>query len=265
MSPQIRLVPASPFLALALLAPHLLLAPVEGWAQEPAPAGFLFAYRPHAGERPSFEAGYRRHLQWHREARDSLRWFGWDVVVGSRPGLFVDGVFGTPFAALDVRVDPAGDQVDLTANVLPHAEPVRREMLVLRPEVSTATPLEDGSPTDFVEVVRYEVSAEGARAMDVAWEVLRRRAVHGELLPYTVYEQVAGAGPGFVLMIWRSRLATFDERVRDPKRGLRTILSGVEGASTASTDPSHTLARPPSSEVWMYRSDLTHLGTSEGR
>ena len=91
-------------------------------AQQRAAGGFFFAYAPH--DRAMFEAGYRRHLEWHRAAGDSLAWFGWDVLVGPRPDVFVDGVFGTPFQALDVRVDPAGDQADAAVNVLAHAESV---------------------------------------------------------------------------------------------------------------------------------------------
>lgn len=229
--------------------------------QEPTTGGFLFAYAPHSGERSTFEAGYRRHLDWHVAKGDSLSWYGWDVVVGPRPGLFVDGVFGVPFAALDERVDPAGDQEDAAVNFLSHADPVFRELVALRPDLSTATPLGEAAPSLYVEVVRYPVAHDGTPAMTAALSALRERRTDERLLPYTVYEKVAGARPGFVLMIWRERLATFDDYHRDPQRALRSILSAggmseypLEGVGSGSM-----LDGPVTSELWRYRRDLTYL------
>src|SRR5690606_30554833 len=59
-----------------------------------AAGGMLFSYEPYAGRRASFDEGYRSHLEWHRANRDSLPWYGWDVVAGRRLGQFVDGTFG---------------------------------------------------------------------------------------------------------------------------------------------------------------------------
>lgn len=267
--------------SVAAVIPVLFLlgaSPTPLCAQVPTTGGFLFSYQPHAGERPLFDAGYRRHLAWHESMEDSLAWFGWDVLVGPRPGLFVDGVFGVPFAALDARVDPAGDQADAARNVLAHADPVSREMVALRPDLSTADPLADGAPSVFVEVVRYPVAPAATRALEVALERLAARGADGSLLPYTVYERVAGASPGFVLMIWRERLATFDEHGRNPQRALRVILSDARGILSeatagaagepgvaASRAPTSLLDGPVTSEVWMYRRDLTYLGADGGR
>lgn len=239
-------------------------------AQVPTTGGFFFSYQPHSGERPLFDAGYRRHLDWHESMADSLSWFGWDVLVGPRPGLFVDGVFGVPFSALDVRVDPAGDQADAVLNVLAHADPVSREMVALRPDLGTVDPLAEGAPDLFVEVVRYPVAPERSRAFEAALARLAVQGADGGLLPYTVYERLAGATSGFVLMIWRDRLATFDEHGRDPQRALRAILSdaspGTAGESGAATSRAagFILDGPVTSEVWMYRRDLTYLG-ADGR
>jgi hypothetical protein len=226
--------------------------------QEPTTGGFLFAYAPHSGERATLEAGYRRHLDWHEAKGDSLSWYGWDVLVGARPGLFIDGVFGVPFAALDERVDPAGDQADAALNFLPHADPVSREMVALRPDLSTAMPLVEGTPSLYVEVVRYPVAPESIDAMTAALAILRERGTDGGLLPYTVYEGVAGARSGFVLMIWREGLRTFDAYHRDPKRALRSVLS--TGGTRGEPESGSVLDGPVTSEVWMYRRDLSYLG-----
>lgn len=224
-------------------------------AQQPSTGGFVFAYAP--TDRAMFEAGYRRHLDWHRAAGDSLSWIGWDVLVGPRPGVFVDGVFGVPFGALDVRVDPGGDQADAAANVLPHADPVSRDMIAVRRDLSSATPLEDGDPTALVEVVWYDVVPGQAERIEAALAALHGRAAGGSFVPYTVYERVAGAGSGFVLMVWRNRLSSFDEHGRSPRRALDGLLG-----DPAVVNASVPIIRGSRSEVWSYRRDLSYLGSA---
>ena len=57
-------------------------------------AAFLFAYDIPPGMQTRFEEGYHRHLEWHRQAKDPLVWYGWYVMTGDKLGRFVDGTFG---------------------------------------------------------------------------------------------------------------------------------------------------------------------------
>ncbi|HEX7120375.1 MAG TPA: hypothetical protein VF212_16395, partial [Longimicrobiales bacterium] len=125
---------------LSYLLPGVLLM-AESVAAQSAGA-MLYTYRPHPGERASFDEGYRMHLEWHRTHGDSLPWYGWDVLAGRRKGQFVDGTFGIAFAALDRRVDPSGDAAHAALAFADHAEATGQWALRLRPELSTARPLE---------------------------------------------------------------------------------------------------------------------------
>ncbi len=157
-------------------------------------------------------------------------------------------------------MDPAGDAAHMATHVTPHGAPVTRHLVRLRPGLSTAGPLEARAPdpSPLVEVTRYVVSPAGMPRVAGALEALRREARSGSLLPYTVYELGAGAGPGFMVMTWRTRLASFDEVARDPVQALRRHLrSAVEAAGG---DP----VKAVTSEVWRYRPDLTYLA-QEGR
>lgn len=241
---------------LATVIAILTFMPMSGQAQETT-GGFLFSYSPHPEEREAFEAGYRRHLDWHRTRADSLPWFGWDVLAGPRLGMFIDGTFGMQFAALDERVDPRGDAADAATTFQPHAEPSGRELVLLRRDLSTATPLEDGAPSRFVQVVRFRVSpAEIGRAAH-AFNRLRGKAEALALLPYTVYEVLAGASPGFLLMVWRDGLGTFDATDRNPEAALREYFAEAETGVPTPIDAD------VASEVWMFRPDLTYTGPEE--
>jgi hypothetical protein len=71
-----------------------------------------------------------------------------------------------------------------------------------------------------------------------------------------VYERVAGAEPGFVVMVWRNRLGSFDEHDRSPRRTLDRIL-----ADSPLPNPQVSIVHSSRSEVWLYRPDLTYLGS----
>lgn len=241
---------------LATVIAILAFTPMSGQAQETT-GGFMFGYMPHPGEREAFEAGYRRHLDWHRTKADSLPWFGWDVLAGPRLGMFIDGTFGMQFAALDDRVDPRGDAADAAATFQPHAEPSARELVLLRRDLSTATPLEDRAPSRFVQVVRFRVPPAETGRVEDAFDRLRGTADALTLLPYTVYEVLAGASPGFLLMVWRDGLGSFDATARNPEVALREYFAETE---TGMPTPSHA---DVTSEVWMFRPDLTYMGAEE--
>lgn len=237
----------------------LILMPSAGAAQEAGGTGaFLFSYRPDDGARAAFEAGYGRHLEWHREAGDTLTWIGFDVIAGPGLGRFVDGIFGVSFAAVDGRVDPAGDARDAASNVDPHATPVSRELLRLRPDLGTAAPLEAAEPTALVQVVRYTGPPAGLAILEDALRRLRSDGRVGELHPFTVYETLAGStSASFVVMVWRRSWSSFDQAGADPVGALRRALMILEDGAAAGV-------RLASNEVWRYRADLTYRADGPG-
>ena len=133
-----------------------------------AQAAFLFAYDVDRGKQDAFEDGYAAHLGWHAQHGDALAWYGWYVTSGPRTGLFIDGTFGVPFAAMDQRVDPAGDGADMEAKVLPFAKARTYSTLELWPEVSTARTLEDHKPTAVLDAFSVTVAPKNVSAFETA-------------------------------------------------------------------------------------------------
>jgi len=219
-----------------------------------AVGGMLYSYAPHTGQRSKFDEGYRRHLAWHVERRDSLPWYGWDIIAGRRMDQFIDGTFGVRFAALDNRVDPAGDAADAAASFAPHARATARWAVRLRPELSTHTPLETRQePPRLVQVVTYRVAPGVRNAFEAVLAEVRAAAAGRDLLQWTVYETVAGAADvEFMVMVWRAGMASFDEADRDPLRLLGDRLSNLPAGAVRSE-----------SELWQFRSDLTHVPDRE--
>lgn len=227
-------------------------------ARDSGDAAHLFGYLPKDGMRAQFDAGYRKHLEWHATHFDPLVWYGWYVTHGPRAGMFIDGSFGAPFAAFDQRVAPADDAKDAERSFLGFAEPTFPMAYRVRRDLSSGTPLERWQPTPLVDVHRYRVKL----GRSSHFELLARRmrnaleAAGAKDVAYTWYQGVAGTGtPEYMLMVSRNGWAGFDGAPGD----LEGVLATLDDATTrrellmglaASVDE-------VTSEVWQYRSDLS--------
>src|SRR3712207_749574 len=81
-----------------------------GAQSERGPYARIALLRPHDGKTVEFEAGYIRHLEWHRQAKDPWAWYGWTIWAGERQRWFVYATFGHTAANLDNPVSPADDE-----------------------------------------------------------------------------------------------------------------------------------------------------------
>jgi len=120
-------------------------------AQAPAasPAGRyarIVVILPKPGQDSAFEAGYQRHLSWHRTHRDPWTWRGWSFVLGDRLDAFLDGTFGHELADFDHAVDPAGDGADNRVNVEPYASFLSHGVYERIDSLGAGAPLPDDSP-----------------------------------------------------------------------------------------------------------------------
>lgn len=190
----------------------------------------LYAYA--LSDKPSFEAGYRRHLEWHAAHDDRLVWYGWYVAAGDRAGAFVDGTFGTTPEELAGRPDPEGDGGDFRANAAPFAKAIGDEGWELWREASTVTPLEDRRPQPLVQV--HRLVADDTRAFETA---LRAHPVAG-----ASWYRAIGGEPGAYLVIARVGSAQ---------------ASPALGALFGRTHPALALVKATRSETWRYAARLT--------
>jgi hypothetical protein len=250
-----------PRLAVTVLT---IAASVSAFAAEPTPslrnagdAAHLFAYMPKPGMEAQFDAGYRKHLEWHRTHGDPLVWYGWDVTHGPRMGMFIDGSFGAPFAAFDQRVAPADDAKDADRTFAAFGEPAFRAVYRARRELSTGTPLESWQPTPMVQVYTYKVRLGRSERFEKIVKRMKSTldAAHAKSA-YTWYEGVGGtSAPGYMLMVARDGWAGFDEG----RGGLEAVLATVEDPTVRQQllEGYAATVEEVTSEIWRYRSDLS--------
>ena len=194
-------------LLVGTVLPERLVAHTErGSASAKAAADGPYAriamLRPHDGDTVDFEAGYIRHLEFHRQARDTWVWYGWTVWAGERQRWFVYATFGHSAASLDNPVPPAEDERDNVSNVTPHAQFVGNSLYEYLPGLSRGTG--EPQPTARLEFTTVDLVPGAAQVFEAALSADQSR-LQGETLWYRMV--AGGTAPRYVRLRPRPSLS----------------------------------------------------------
>lgn len=160
---------------------------------ERGPYARIAVLRPHDGDTVDFEAGYLRHLEWHRQAGDKWIWYGWNVTFGERQRWFVYASFGHSAASLDNPVSPADDERDNILNVTPHAQFAGNGLYEFLPRLSRGSGVPRASARLELTTVDLHVGAESTFEAALAGN---QSALRAETLWYRLI--AGGASPRYV-------------------------------------------------------------------
>ena len=175
------------------------------------PYARLAFLRPRDGNTVDFEAGYIRHLEWHRQAKDPWVWFGWTIWAGERQRWLVYATFGHSAASLDASVSPAEDERDNVANVVPHAEFTGSGLYVYLSALSRGTGEPSAAPR--VELTTVELAPGAEKAFEAA-VAARQASLDGETLWYRMV--AGGTSPRYLRLRPRASLAAIVEEAGEP-------------------------------------------------
>jgi hypothetical protein len=170
------------------------------------PYARLAVLRPHDGDTVDFEAGYIRHLEFHRQARDTWTWYGWSIWAGDRQRWFVYATFGHSALSLDNPVPPAEDERDNVRNVTPHAEFVGNALYEYLPALSRGTG--EPQPTARLELTTVDLHPGAEKPFEAALAAAQS-TLSGETLWYRML--AGGAAPRYVRLRPRSSLGALIE------------------------------------------------------
>jgi hypothetical protein len=174
------------------LLPALVLART-GAQTETGPYARIAILRPHDGDTVDFEAGYIRHLEFHRQAKDTWVWYGWSIWAGERQRWFVYASFGHSAESLDRPVSPAEDERDNILNVTPHAEFAGNALFEYLSGLSRGTGVP--TPTARLELTTVDLDPGAERAFEAALSA-GQSTLSGETLWYRMV--AGGAAPRYV-------------------------------------------------------------------
>jgi hypothetical protein len=179
---------------------------------EVGPYARIAVLRPHDGETVEFEAGYIRHLEFHRQAKDSWTWYGWTVWAGDRQRWFVYATFGHSAASLNNPVPPAEDERDNVANVTPHAQFVGNAIYEYLPGLSRGTAVP--TPAARLEFTTVDLEPGAEKAFETAVSAVQS-TLQGETLWFRMI--AGGSAPRYVRLRPRPSLtAILDAKNEQP-------------------------------------------------
>ena len=251
---MIRVIPL--LLSALLAAPSVLAVPAALEAQtSEGRVARMAVLRPKEDMQAEFEAGYRRHLEWHRAQDDPWAWYGWQILTGDRIGWFVDGTFGHAWADLDRAVAPAEDAADNAENVAPYADFATHAVYRLRPELSSTrrTP-------PFVELITVEVVPGRERAFERLARRIHRALDASRSSEHAVYELVNGSSARhYLIMLPRERLADLEWSPRGFAGLLQSAPGTADDGDGAVGLPANSSIRAIRSELLRYRPDLSYI------
>ena len=184
---------------------------VQGRAPDRGPYARIAIMHAIDGHSAEWEAGYIRHLEWHRQANDTFNWYSYSVWASSeRQRWIIYATFGHSAAGLSNPVSPADDERDNLVNVLPHARFVGNWIYEFLPALSRGNA--DGVPTPFLraEYTTIELKQGTEKAFEAAL-MSEQSGLRGETLWYR--RILGGVTPCYVRLRPRASMtAILDER-----------------------------------------------------
>ncbi|MFP4002910.1 MAG: hypothetical protein ACLFV8_03970 [Alphaproteobacteria bacterium] len=226
-------------------------------AAAPGEVGMLFHVQARDGGKEAFEAGYKRHLEWHRRNRDTWRWPAWEILTGERAGHYLEGTFGHEWPGLDRRLKPAEDAADHETNVDPYVSHHVRHILIRRSGVSRGHALEDADPAPFLRLVTYRLRPGTEEAFEQVLTAMHRATEQVDWhKSYAWYALVDGGPLPLYLLVIPVRdfagLAPSEQTIPGilsggPQEGQRHLAAYRESVVTVR------------SELLRFREDLSYL------
>ena len=205
-----------------ILLPNLLISQTEQSTQAPRPYALIGIMRA-LDERHSvdLEAGYVRHLEWHRQVKDPFGWYSYSIIASTeRQRWIIYATFGHTAVELSNPVSPAEDWRDASINLLPHIQFTGSGIYEFLPGISRGNGVP--TPTPLAEYTTVELNYGAGKAFEAALAGEQSK-LQGETLWYRLVE--GGNAPRYVRLRPRASLASIldehaDQALPDKVNGL---------------------------------------------
>jgi hypothetical protein len=226
--------------------------------EKPGTVAGVWYIKPKVGMQQQFEQALKRHMDWHRQQKDTWTVKVWQVGTGERTGQYGRGVFGLHWKDLDSRAKfMEADGADYNANVAQYEESEVGAVYLYHPELSR--PMPGDVPTPIYSTVWYQLNMDGESDF-----LLAIRKAHEAIqkanwpVYYEFYELFnGGEHPTYVLTFPHKNWADFEP----PEQTFRAVLEKAYGREEAESvlklfDKSVHCVR---SELAVSRPDLSYV------
>jgi len=190
----------------------VLLAAPTGAQMATGPVVRVAQWKIKAGTAPQFEAGLKKHNEFHVKQNDATTIETWQITSGPDTGAYVRIVALADWAAYDTpTVDEAADEADAAANVNPYIESESVRWWRMIPEASYG-PM-DAATTPMDEVLFFHLNMGHTRDfMHLIGKVTHAAKENNWSVHYYWYALAhGGEHPTFALVIPKKNMAAFEE------------------------------------------------------
>lgn len=100
--------------------------------------GHFSFWKPKQGKEEDFNAGYKKHLEWHKINGDKKNWYGWYFITGPRTDFFLDATLNHNWSEFDKPLKSSEDNTDVNLHVAPFGDYQYAQKMVYLPSLSNA-------------------------------------------------------------------------------------------------------------------------------
>lgn len=220
----------------------------------------VYFNRPKPGMDQQYEAGRKKHMQFHRSQKDTFTWHTWLIATGDNTGTYVTSTCGHSMADFDQWEARMGksDTADGAINLSPSVQGGSNGFYVYRSDMSLAAANEPPAPMTAVTVYKLKPGTAPAFATAIrqATDAIRKQADWPKTSGWLQLVN-GGDAPTFVLLNARKDWADFTPLPKTPY----DVMTEVYGKDTADQIQKTIMDATEhlSTETATYRPDLSYM------
>jgi hypothetical protein len=215
---------------------------------------------PKPGAAAQYEAGRKKHMDFHKQQNDAWAWHTWQVMTGDGTGTYVTGSFSHQWKDFDGREKfQAADTADFQTNIAPSLAKSETSYWTFRPDLSLLK-TEGDFDAPMLTVTHFYLNPEGGPTfMDAVKKVSQGIDKTKYPAPPSRWYQLVNGGesPHFVLVAPRANWAAVAGPEKTIDEAMADAYGKVEGAALMST--LRKSARRIYTEILEHRSDLSYM------
>ena len=244
----------------SLLAIPLLLVACALAQTQPGRIAQIGAQVPKPGAAAQYEAGRKKHMQFHKQQNDAWAWHTWQVTTGDSTGVYITGSFSHQWKDFDGRDQfQQVDSVDFDANIAPSLAKSETSYWTFRPDLSRLKS-EGNFDAPMLTVTHFYLNPEGLPTfLDSVKRINQGIDKAKYPAPPGWWYQLAngGEGPHFVLVTPRANWAAME----GPEKTLDTAMEEAFGKpdGTALMSNIRKAIRRTYTELLEHRADLSYM------
>ncbi|MBZ5514180.1 MAG: hypothetical protein LAN62_04915 [Acidobacteriia bacterium] len=214
--------------------------------------------KPKPGMRQQFEQANKRHMEWHRQQKDTWTINVWEVISGEHIGQYGYATVGHHWKDFDARAKfDEADMADYMANVAQYVDLESNTYWIHHPDQSR--PLPGDAPIQLYEAVRYHLNVDGeSDFLLTGRKILEAIQKTNYPVYYEAYELWdGGEHPTYLLIFPHKNWADFEP----PEQTFPAMLEKAFGRDEAESlmKLSSKSIHCVHSEVWVARPDLGYV------